>query len=61
MKKRKELVRRFQDDEAISFFVLSLKAGGAGLNLTAARRTRRVHHRPEPDAHRPSEGRAAGR
>jgi non-specific serine/threonine protein kinase len=34
--KRHELVRRFQDDEAIAFFVLSLKAGGAGLNLTAA-------------------------
>jgi superfamily II DNA or RNA helicase len=34
--KRKELVRRFQDDELIPFFVLSLKAGGAGLNLTAA-------------------------
>ena len=36
MKKRKELVRRFQEDEAVGFFVLSLKAGGAGLNLTAA-------------------------
>ncbi len=36
VKKRKELVRRFQEDEAIPFFVLSLKAGGAGLNLTAA-------------------------
>lgn len=34
--KRKDLVRRFQDDELIPFFVLSLKAGGAGLNLTAA-------------------------
>jgi non-specific serine/threonine protein kinase len=34
--KRKELVRRFQDDELVPFFVLSLKAGGAGLNLTAA-------------------------
>ena len=34
--KRRELVRRFQDDEFIPFFVLSLKAGGAGLNLTAA-------------------------
>jgi len=33
---RKELVRRFQEDEAIPFFVLSLKAGGTGLNLTAA-------------------------
>ena len=36
VKKRKELVRRFQEDEAEPFFVLSLKAGGAGLNLTAA-------------------------
>ena len=34
--KRKDLVRRFQEDEAVPFFVLSLKAGGAGLNLTAA-------------------------
>jgi non-specific serine/threonine protein kinase len=29
-------VQRFQEDEAVPFFVLSLKAGGAGLNLTAA-------------------------
>jgi superfamily II DNA or RNA helicase len=36
VKKRQELVRRFQQDETIPFFVLSLKAGGAGLNLTAA-------------------------
>jgi superfamily II DNA or RNA helicase len=36
VKKRKDLVRRFQGDEAVPFFVLSLKAGGAGLNLTAA-------------------------
>lgn len=34
--KRRELVKRFQDDELTPFFVLSLKAGGAGLNLTAA-------------------------
>ena len=34
--KRKALVARFQDDETVPFFVLSLKAGGAGLNLTAA-------------------------
>ncbi|HEY6456245.1 MAG TPA: C-terminal helicase domain-containing protein [Steroidobacteraceae bacterium] len=34
--KRKELVRRFQEEELTPFFVLSLKAGGAGLNLTAA-------------------------
>ena len=36
VKKRKDLVRRFQEDETIGFFVLSLKAGGSGLNLTAA-------------------------
>jgi non-specific serine/threonine protein kinase len=34
--RRKDLVRRFQEDEHVPFFVLSLKAGGAGLNLTAA-------------------------
>jgi SNF2 domain-containing protein/SNF2 helicase protein/helicase-like protein len=36
VKKRKDLVRRFQEDECVGFFVLSLKAGGSGLNLTAA-------------------------
>jgi non-specific serine/threonine protein kinase len=36
VKNRKALVQRFQDDEAVPFFVLSLKAGGSGLNLTAA-------------------------
>jgi non-specific serine/threonine protein kinase len=36
VKKRRELVKRFQEDEGVGFFVLSLKAGGAGLNLTAA-------------------------
>ncbi len=34
--KRKELVARFQSHEYVPFFVLSLKAGGVGLNLTAA-------------------------
>lgn len=34
--KRRELVKRFQEDERAPFFVLSLKAGGTGLNLTAA-------------------------
>jgi non-specific serine/threonine protein kinase len=29
-------VRQFQEDERVPFFVISLKAGGAGLNLTAA-------------------------
>src|SRR5207249_2496238 len=36
VKDRGALVRRFQDDGSLPFFVLSLKAGGAGLNLTAA-------------------------
>jgi non-specific serine/threonine protein kinase len=34
--KRKELVRKFQGLDYVPFFVLSLKAGGVGLNLTAA-------------------------
>jgi non-specific serine/threonine protein kinase len=36
VKKRKDLVRQFQKDDNVPFFVLSVKAGGAGLNLTAA-------------------------
>ncbi len=36
VKKRKELVRTFQEDESVPFFILSLKAGGSGLTLTAA-------------------------
>ena len=34
--KRQELVGAFQDEDGPPFFVLSLKAGGTGLNLTAA-------------------------
>ena len=36
VKDRRALVRTFQDGEAAPFFILSLKAGGSGLNLTAA-------------------------
>jgi len=36
VKKRQGLVKSFQDDEDVPFMVLSLKAGGTGLNLTAA-------------------------
>jgi SNF2 family DNA or RNA helicase len=36
VKQRRNLVQQFQEDEAVPFFVLSLKAGGAGLTLTAA-------------------------
>lgn len=35
-KKREEEVDRFQNDPTISCFLISLKAGGVGLNLTAA-------------------------
>jgi SNF2 family DNA or RNA helicase len=35
---RGELVRRFQEEEQPHLFLLSLKAGGVGLNLTAAER-----------------------
>lgn len=36
VKDRGELVSRFQNDENYPFFILSLKAGGSGLNLTTA-------------------------
>jgi superfamily II DNA or RNA helicase len=36
VRKRSELVRTFQEDAGPPFFVISLKAGGSGLNLTAA-------------------------
>jgi non-specific serine/threonine protein kinase len=36
VKQRRALVQRFQEDETVPFFVLSLKAGGSGLTLTAA-------------------------
>jgi hypothetical protein len=34
--KRKQMIERFQSDQYTPFMVLSLKAGGVGLNLTAA-------------------------
>lgn len=36
IRERSKLVARFQEDPEACFFVLSLKAGGTGLNLTAA-------------------------
>jgi len=36
VKRRSELVKAFQAEEGPPFFVISLKAGGSGLNLTAA-------------------------
>ncbi|KHF38434.1 DEAD/DEAH box helicase [Halalkalibacter okhensis] len=40
--KRQDAIEAFQTDENINFFVLSLKAGGVGLNLTAA--TNVIHY-----------------
>ncbi len=36
VKSRNAMVRTFQEDETVPFFILSLKAGGLGLTLTAA-------------------------
>jgi len=36
VKQRRSLVEQFQEDDKVPFFVISLKAGGFGLNLTAA-------------------------
>ncbi len=36
VRKRQQLVKEFQERDGIPFMVLSLKAGGTGLNLTAA-------------------------
>ena len=36
-RKRKEKIEQFQNDPDCPFFLISLKAGGLGLNLTAAR------------------------
>jgi SNF2 family DNA or RNA helicase len=36
VKERQRLVSQFQEEDGPPFFILSLKAGGTGLNLTAA-------------------------
>src|SRR5215470_1549532 len=36
VQKRKALVEHFQSDDGLPFFILSLRTGGTGLNLTAA-------------------------
>ena len=36
VRKRKQLIDQFQQEDGPPFFILSLKAGGTGLNLTAA-------------------------
>ena len=35
-KQRQQAVKQFQESEDVSFFLISIKAGGTGLNLTAA-------------------------
>jgi non-specific serine/threonine protein kinase len=39
---RKDLVAGFQEKDEVRFFLISLKAGGVGLNLTAARKMWRI-------------------
>ena len=34
--KRKDIISSFQDEEKVPFFLISLKTGGVGLNLTRA-------------------------
>ncbi len=36
LKEREQTVNRFQDESQIRVFLISIKAGGTGLNLTAA-------------------------
>lgn len=40
--KREQMINKFKEDENIKVFILSLKAGGVGLNLTAA--THVIHY-----------------
>ncbi|MFW6248307.1 MAG: DEAD/DEAH box helicase [Bacteroidota bacterium] len=35
-KNREDIIKKFQENEDINYFLISLKAGGVGLNLTAA-------------------------
>jgi SNF2 family DNA or RNA helicase len=35
-KKREQMIRRFQNEDSLPVFLVSLKAGGVGLNLTRA-------------------------
>ncbi|MBR4679109.1 MAG: SWF/SNF helicase family protein, partial [Bacteroidales bacterium] len=36
IEERRDMVQKFQNDNAVNIFILSLKAAGTGLNLTAA-------------------------
>lgn len=56
--KRKELVARFQGDTYVPYFLLSLKAGGTGLNLTAARHVVHFDRWWNPAVERQAEDRA---
>jgi non-specific serine/threonine protein kinase len=57
--KRKELVEIFQnEDEYVPYFVLSVKAGGVGLNLTAANHVVHFDRWWNPAVERQAEDRA---
>lgn len=56
--RRKELVARFQGNAYVPYFVLSLKAGGTGLNLMAARHVVHFDRWWNPAVERQAEDRA---
>lgn len=59
IRKRKEVVERFQNEEEyVPYFVLSVKAGGVGLNLTAANHVVHFDRWWNPAVERQAEDRA---
>ena len=56
--RRRELVARFQGHAYVPYFILSLKAGGTGLNLTAARHVVHFDRWWNPAVERQAEDRA---
>ena len=58
MARRREIVAKFQGENYIPYFILSVKAGGTGLNLTAARHVIHFDRWWNPAVERQAEDRA---
>lgn len=58
MEKRQKSVDAFQEDESVKVFVANIKAGGVGLNLTAASIVMFADMDWSPETHRQAEDRA---
>jgi len=56
--RRREIVARFQGEDYVPYFILSVKAGGTGLNLTAARHVVHFDRWWNPAVERQAEDRA---